>query len=38
VIHGGFVARPATPRTRQLLRDVYQALRFAFDLPVDALS
>jgi acetyl esterase/lipase len=30
VIHGGFVARPATPRTEQFLRDVYQALRFAF--------
>jgi acetyl esterase/lipase len=31
VIHGGFQARPATPRTQQMLRDVYQALRFAFD-------
>jgi triacylglycerol lipase len=31
VIHGGFLARPPTPRTRQFLRDVYQALHFAFD-------
>lgn len=38
VIHGGFQARPVTPRTRQLLRDVHQALRFAFDLPVDGLG
>ena len=30
VIHGGFVARPRTPRTEQFLRDVYQALRLAF--------
>lgn len=30
VIHGGFVPRPTTPRTQQFLRDVYQALRFAF--------
>jgi triacylglycerol lipase len=38
VIHGGFVARPVTPRTRQFLRDAYQALRFAFDLPVAGVS
>jgi acetyl esterase len=38
VIHGGFQARPATPRTRQFLRDVYQALRFAFELPVADLT
>jgi acetyl esterase/lipase len=30
VIHGGFVAHPTTPRTSQFLRDVYQALAFAF--------
>jgi triacylglycerol lipase len=34
VIHGGFQARPVTPRTRQFLADAYQALRFAFDPPV----
>jgi acetyl esterase len=38
VIHGGFQARPVTPRTRQFLRDVYQALRLAFQLPVDGLT
>jgi triacylglycerol lipase len=38
VIHGGFLARPFTPRTRQFLRDVHQALRFAFGMPVDGLS
>jgi acetyl esterase len=38
VIHGGLVARPVTPRTKQFLRDTYQALRFAFDLPVAGLS
>ena len=30
VIHGGFSARPSTPRTTQLLRDVYGALGAAF--------
>jgi triacylglycerol lipase len=30
VIHGGFGARPRTPRTAQLLRDVYAALAAAF--------
>jgi len=30
VIHGGFGARPSTPRTAQLLRDVYGALAMAF--------
>jgi len=30
VIHGGFGARPSTPRTAQLLRDVYAALGTAF--------
>jgi acetyl esterase/lipase len=30
VIHGGFGARPTTPRTAQLLRDVYGALALAF--------
>lgn len=30
VIHGGFVARPATPRTEQLLADVQAALGAAF--------
>lgn len=30
VIHGGFGARPSTPRTKQLLRDVYGALASAF--------
>jgi len=30
VIHGGFGARPSTPRTAQLLRDVYQGLAGAF--------
>jgi hypothetical protein len=30
VIHGGFVARPGTPRTIQFLRDVYAALATAF--------
>ncbi len=38
VIHGGFVARPQTPRTRQFLRDALQALRFAFGLPVAGLD
>jgi acetyl esterase/lipase len=38
VIHGGFVARPITPRTKQFLRDAHQALRLAFDLPVPGLS
>jgi triacylglycerol lipase len=31
VIHGGFGARPRTPRTAQLLRDVYAALAAAFN-------
>jgi triacylglycerol lipase len=31
VIHGGFGARPRTPRTAQLLRDVYAALAAAFE-------
>jgi triacylglycerol lipase len=31
VIHGGFGARPSTPRTAQLLRDVYGALAAAFE-------
>ena len=30
VIHGGFGARPSTPRTAQLLRDAYGALAAAF--------
>jgi acetyl esterase len=30
VIHGGFGARPSTPRTAQFLRDVYGALAIAF--------
>jgi triacylglycerol lipase len=30
VIHGGFVPRPATPRTRQFLRDTYAAVAGAF--------
>ena len=30
VIHGGFSTRPSTPRTIQLLRDVYAALATAF--------
>jgi acetyl esterase len=30
VIHGGFGARPSTPRTAQLLRDVYGALAITF--------
>jgi acetyl esterase/lipase len=30
VIHGGFLARPNTPRTTQFLRDVYAALAAAF--------
>ena len=30
VIHGGFGARPSTPRTAQLLRDVYGALAASF--------
>jgi acetyl esterase/lipase len=30
VIHGGFGARPSTPRTAQLLRDIYEALGAAF--------
>jgi triacylglycerol lipase len=38
VIHGGFVARPATPRTKQFLRDAHQALRFAFDQQLAGLS
>ncbi len=38
VIHGGFLARPQTPRTRQFLRDAYQALRFAFGLGVPELD
>ena len=29
-IHGGFGARPATPRTAQFLHDVYGALAAAF--------
>jgi len=33
VIHGGFVARPTTPRTTQLLRDVHNALATAFIEP-----
>lgn len=32
VIHGGFGAVPGTPRTAQLLRDVYGALRASFGL------
>jgi len=32
VIHGGFGARPSTPRTAQLLRDVYGALAAAFEV------
>jgi triacylglycerol lipase len=32
VIHGGFLARPNTPRTAQFLRDVYAALAAAFGL------
>jgi triacylglycerol lipase len=31
VIHGGFLARPNTQRTRQFLRDVYGALADAFE-------
>lgn len=31
VIHGGFGARPSTPRTAQFLRDVYGALATAFE-------
>jgi acetyl esterase/lipase len=31
VIHGGFLARPKTPRTAQLLSDVYNALGTAFE-------
>ncbi|MET7397208.1 alpha/beta hydrolase [Dactylosporangium sp. NPDC005572] len=31
VIHGGFVARPATPRTEQFLRDAYAALASVFN-------
>ena len=31
VIHGGFGARPSTPRTAQLLHDVYAALAAAFE-------
>lgn len=38
VIHGGYLARPQTPRTRQFLLDSLQALRLAFGLPVDRLS
>ena len=30
VIHGGFLARPGTPRTQQFLQDVYGALAVAF--------
>lgn len=30
VIHGAFGARPRTPRTAQMLRDVYEALALAF--------
>jgi triacylglycerol lipase len=30
VIHGGFLARPGTPRTQQFLQDVYSALAIAF--------
>jgi triacylglycerol lipase len=33
VIHGGFGARPRTPRTAQLLRDLYEALTVAFEPP-----
>jgi acetyl esterase/lipase len=33
VIHGGFGARPSTPRTAQFLRDVYGALATAFEPP-----
>jgi triacylglycerol lipase len=33
VIHGGFGAVPRTPRTAQLLRDVYAALTLAFTKP-----
>jgi acetyl esterase len=32
VIHGGFGAPPGTPRTAQLLRDVYGALAAAFEV------
>jgi acetyl esterase len=35
VIHGGFGAPPGTPRTAQLLRDVYGALAAAFEPAVD---
>jgi acetyl esterase/lipase len=38
VIHGGFLARPGTPRTQQFLRDVYQALHLAFGQPTVELS
>lgn len=38
VIHGGFLARPSTPRTRQFLRDVHQALRLAFGHDVEGLA
>jgi acetyl esterase/lipase len=31
VIHGGFGARPSTPRTAQLLRDIYGALATALE-------
>lgn len=31
VIHGGFIARPSTPRTAQFLRDANGALALAFD-------
>ncbi len=31
VIHGGFGGVPRTPRTAQMLRDVYGALAYAFD-------
>jgi triacylglycerol lipase len=36
VIHGGFGSRPRTPRTAQLLRDVYGALAATFATPIAA--
>jgi acetyl esterase len=36
VIHGGFSTRPSTPRTAQMLRDVYGALAAAFDQLADS--
>jgi triacylglycerol lipase len=36
VIHGGFGARPRTPRTAQLLRDVYGAVAATFATPIAA--